>query len=1019
MALIRKNRHALLLGLGLLIFWLLVLINIFRLPLGEADDEPDYMHFARFIVETGHPPRTPEERAEAGARGGFAPLYYQLLAGVIAPFVDEKQPPLRRISSRPERYIAEDGLGRGRILHTLQELPPFEGVVRAWYAARLLSLLLGMGTILVTYLWAKEMFHHAPDQAELALVIALFVAFLPRFVINSATLSDDNLTAFCMILFLVLLLRIARRPETAGLYFGAGAVMGLAFLAKYHGILLGFQALLLFGYLFIRKRLALAALLRRILWFALGFLLIGGPWLVFIFVRFNRIAEFGLLSGLAAALGEPLLVGRLNQGLLRQNSPSEAVLDFSEWLVLLFKSFWFEYGFMTLFGQPWLYWIVGLASLLALAGWFIYVRKRGLKEFPFSFAIILAVFHLGLFGLILLGRYNVAPTVATPQGRHLFPALPVLGVLFFLGLRQIIGRRSLTMLVIFYVCFGLISNVLFVEQIVRPAYPYLSVSTDATRFDIGHPVSAQVTDAISLLGYDAPAHAEPGQSLPLTLYWQAGEEMALDYWRTVCLTRPSGEAVSCEQGYLGGPSYPTRSWEPGDVIADSLHLPLAACLNGGPYRLDLSIAPLNPSERQITLLPQPPFILHLPHLVNLGEAQNHTGQIEIWHQGDLLTEETSLALRDTVTIQTYGISPPAQLRNEGDPPSVWSSTVEPLQLTCPDGQEVWLTPFIVDYGVQPGRYRLDRQGDRDQPALIAATRARTVAPEQAAGQVFEEQLALQLDPAEQTEFYPGQQLPIKTTWQAKKLMTTPYLVSIRLLDKDFNLGGEKDVPLGGRYPNLLWSPQEMLSETYTVHLKRDAPPGRYRLEFSLLEILDAEKFRYLPVQSDDGRTEAHLYPFDIRILDPAHGRSPPNQATAFTLGDTISLTGYSVGVGQDNTLELALYWKSADAPDDDYTVFSQLIGPDGQVWGQQDNPPQAGRYPTQFWRADDLVIDRYQLQLKPGAPPGDYQLLVGMYHLSTGERLPVVDEAGQAVPDRAIFLDQLVFQNGRLRRSGQ
>jgi hypothetical protein len=111
-------------------------------------------------------------------------------------------------------------------------------------------------------------------------------------------------------------------------------------------------------------------------------------------------------------------------------------------------------------------------------------------------------------------------------------------------------------------------------------------------------------------------------------------------------------------------------------------------------------------------------------------------------------------------------------------------------------------------------------------------------------------------------------------------------------------------------------------------------------------------------------------------------------------------------VNHKSKIALALYWQSTAPLPTDYTVFTQLLGPDGQVYAQWDNPPQAGRYPTTAWAKNDTVVDRYTLTLREGAPPGDYRLLVGMYDPVTGQRLPVrVD--GQPQPNNAILLTTL------------
>lgn len=234
-------------------------------------------------------------------------------------------------------------------------------------------------------------------------------------------------------------------------------------------------------------------------------------------------------------------------------------------------------------------------------------------------------------------------------------------------------------------------------------------------------------------------------------------------------------------------------------------------------------------------------------------------------------------------------------------------------------------------------------------------------------------------------------------------MADPLVISLKLLDKDFNVGGEYVAGLGDRYPNVLWVPTEIVTETYPIVIKPGTPPGLYQLEFSLIHQDEnlPDSYQYLPIFENGTELGTNLYPATIRLLDPAHGTPPPNPISA-QLGDSIYLAGYDLSP-LSSPLPLMLYWKNTTSLSTDYTVFTQLIGPDGQVWAQWDNPPQAGRYPTSAWAKNDTVVDRYTLTLRGGAPTGEYRLLVGMYHPTTGERLPATID-GQPQPDNAIQL---------------
>ena len=89
--------------------------------------------------------------------------------------------------------------------------------------------------------------------------------------------------------------------------------------------------------------------------------------------------------------------------------------------------------------------------------------------------------------------------------------------------------------------------------------------------------------------------------------------------------------------------------------------------------------------------------------------------------------------------------------------------------------------------------------------------------------------------------------------------------------------------------------------------------------------------------------------------------------------------------------------------DRDYTVFTHLIGPQQDIRAQSDAQPQKGNSPTSGWQPGELVTDTHRLLVKDDTPPGVYQVELGMYLASTGDRLRVFDEGGQLVGNQ-VFL---------------
>jgi 4-amino-4-deoxy-L-arabinose transferase-like glycosyltransferase len=109
-------------------------------------------------------------------------------------------------------------------------------------------------------------------------------------------------------------------------------------------------------------------------------------------------------------------------------------------------------------------------------------------------------------------------------------------------------------------------------------------------------------------------------------------------------------------------------------------------------------------------------------------------------------------------------------------------------------------------------------------------------------------------------------------------------------------------------------------------------------------------------------------------------------------------------------LRLELEWLPAGPVGERYKVFLQLLNDRGELVAQRDSEPAAGTRPTTTWQPGESIADRHGLLLPWDLPPGDYRLIVGLYHPDTGERLPACCPAGDAVP-----LAQIRVEDGTAR----
>jgi len=134
-------------------------------------------------------------------------------------------------------------------------------------------------------------------------------------------------------------------------------------------------------------------------------------------------------------------------------------------------------------------------------------------------------------------------------------------------------------------------------------------------------------------------------------------------------------------------------------------------------------------------------------------------------------------------------------------------------------------------------------------------------------------------------------------------------------------------------------------------------------------------------------------PDNARLL--SYGVPRPAQSIEINqlLGDSIRLEQVArpqtMRAGQ--ILPVAFTWRAISAPDDDYSVFLQLIAVDGSLVAQRDGLPQSGYRPTTQWPVEDIVSDQRGLDLPADLPSGDYRLIAGMYNPANGQRLTTLN----------------------------
>jgi hypothetical protein len=267
---------------------------------------------------------------------------------------------------------------------------------------------------------------------------------------------------------------------------------------------------------------------------------------------------------------------------------------------------------------------------------------------------------------------------------------------------------------------------------------------------------------------------------------------------------------------------------------------------------------------------------------------------------------------------------------------------------------------------------------------------------------FNGDLAL-LDFGVPSKLSPGSTLEAGLEWQAMRVVGSDYAVRLDLRDQ---AGGDVILSvselLGSeRHPTSRWVDGEPVHTFHKMQIPPDLDSGEFDIILALLngasgEVVDSPLV--LGTLSVSGRPHY----FDLPM---------PEFALQADFGSSIRLLGFDlkqVAPSPGGQLEVVLYWQALSTIGEDYKVFVHLYHPTipGGLPGQHDSPPGNGAFPTSSWLRDEIVTDAHVMPIEPGAPEGICKIGVGLYHPSTGERLPVrVD--GEPQPDNALMITEV------------
>ena len=414
-------------------------------------------------------------------------------------------------------------------------------------------MLLGACVVYLTYLLALEV---SPQRSDLALAAAALVAFNPMFIFISGSVNNDNLIVPLATLILWLVVRTLRQGWLSnGRAVLLGLLLGLAALTKLSGLaLLPLTAAVLV--VVAARRRAWGALFRWGALIAVPVIAVAGWWYLRNWQLYGDPTGLNAMLDIAGRRPEPFTFQRLKG-------------EFQGFRL----SYWGVFGGFNVIGPQPLYWFYDLLVLTGLAGWTAWlVRRWGKWRSPAAERLLVLAAWV-LVVLVALIRWT-SQTFAS-QGRLAFPALGAIAVLVAFGLAGWLPRRweRRGLAAVSVLLFLLAAAIPF--AVIRPAYarpPILTegdVPADAQRSDVTH------AGSLRLLAYELPQESvRPGQTLPVTIYWQLTEPTDGDLAVFVHLLGRGGELAGQMGSYPGLGAYPLKLLKPGDIVRDTYQVPI-------------------------------------------------------------------------------------------------------------------------------------------------------------------------------------------------------------------------------------------------------------------------------------------------------------------------------------------------------------------------------------------------------------------------------------------------------------
>ena len=262
--------------------------------------------------------------------------------------------------------------------------------------------------------------------------------------------------------------------------------------------------------------------------------------------------------------------------------------------------------------------------------------------------------------------------------------------------------------------------------------------------------------------------------------------------------------------------------------------------------------------------------------------------------------------------------------------------------------------------------------------------------------------------------FPGDKVQVDLAFMTNARLAADWSLFIHLVDGTGLTVAQLDtMPGGGLRPTSGWQPGRILLDSYTVAIPETAhAPNRASWQVGFYDHRNGERLSQLEGGTSYTFGEVTICPTGFTASDcQPGGKADVSQDGGHSIptpvhvqfADNITLAGYSFSSrtpvpGEEMTV--TLYWAASGPVAESYTVFAHLLTDGFEMFGGADLQPSP---PTDAWTAGETVATVHTFTVPPDAPPGLYQIEIGLYTRPDFRRLRVLDRINPAQEDRLLL----------------